>query len=62
VEEVMTYRVDRDDRDLDDYLEDLEAARERAVFDKAELFDFYHDNYANLIKEIKYLWKLSIPD
>ena len=30
-------------------LEQLEADREKAKIDKADLFDFYHDNWSNLV-------------
>lgn len=36
-------------------LQQLEAAREKAEIDKADLFDFYHDNWDRLVAEIKRL-------
>lgn len=38
-------------------LEQLEADREKATIDKADLFDFYHDNWDRLVAEIKELRK-----
>lgn len=34
-------------------LDKLEGEREAASRDKADLFDFYHDNWGELISEIK---------
>jgi len=34
-------------------LEQLEADREKATIDKADLFDFYHDNWSAVIAELR---------
>jgi hypothetical protein len=36
-------------------LKKLEAEREAAAVDKADLFDFYHKNYPTLVAEIERL-------
>lgn len=33
-------------------LQELEAKRDTAADDKADLFDFYHDNWDNLVAEL----------
>lgn len=43
-------------------LKRLEAERERATIDKADLFDFYHDNWDALIEEIKRLRAAQEPE
>jgi hypothetical protein len=36
-------------------LDKLEAEREKATIDKADLFDFYHDNWDAVISELREL-------
>jgi len=36
-------------------LDKLEAEREAATIDKCDLFDFYHENWANLVAEVRRL-------
>lgn len=36
-------------------LDELETKREKACEDKADLFDFYHDNWDDVIAEVKRL-------
>jgi hypothetical protein len=38
-------------------LQQLEEQREKATIDKADLFDFYHDNWDSLVAEIVKLRK-----
>jgi hypothetical protein len=47
----VTVTVEPEDKELD--LEELAAKREYAERDKAELFDFYHDNWDAVIAELR---------
>lgn len=39
---------------------ELDKEREKVCFDKAELFDFYYNNWDNLVKEIESLRKIIL--
>lgn len=41
-------------------LDQLEVEREKATIDKADLFDFYHDNWDKLVEEVRDFQQLLI--